>query len=188
MTEPVELRTERLLLRPFRLDDVDDVFEYASNRPWARFLPLMPQPYTRRDAEEFVARQVLRSWDTNPGWAIVTEGNVIGSIALRVDKSHEIGELAYTIGRDYWGKGLMPEAARAVMVWGFTERGLAKVYAWADARNKRSLRVMEKLGMTREGVLRSHRKARDERVDAAYYGILREEWEEQHGNGDDGLD
>ena len=68
------------------------------------------------------------------------------------------------------------------MDWGFTKCGLAKVYAWADARNKRSQRVMEKLGMTHEGILRSHRKGMDERIDEVYYGILREEWEEHSGH------
>ena len=67
------------------------------------------------------------------------------------------------------------EAARAVVDWGFRKRGLAKVYAYADERNAPSLRVMEKLGMTREGMLRSHRTFRDERIDDVYYGLLREE-------------
>ena len=178
--EKVELKTERLLLRPFRPDDVDDTLAVASDSEWATFLPLVPQPYTRRDAEEFVARQILRSWDTNPGWAIVMEGRVVGSIALRVDVTHETAELAYAISRDNWGKGLMPEAARAVLEWGFTEFSLAKVYATADLRNQRSWRVMKKLGMTREGVLRCHRKGRGERVDEVYYGLLRGEWEERN--------
>jgi len=73
----------------------------------------------------------------------------------------------------------MPEAAKAVIQWGFGERGLAKIWAKADPRNRRSWRVMEKLGMTREGLLRGHLKVRGERVDDVYYGILREEWESQ---------
>ena len=70
MSEPVkgvELRTERLLLRPFRLDDVDEVFEYAKDPEWAQYLGgHIPQPYTRRDAEHFVAHAVLASWDAHP--------------------------------------------------------------------------------------------------------------------------
>ena len=176
MTEPVELKTERLLLRPFRLEDVDDSFAVASDREWAKYLPAAPQPYKRRDAEEFVARQLLRSWDTNPGWALVTESRVVGSIALTVNVQNESGELAYAIQRDQWGNGLMAEAARAVVEWGFKERGLAKIFAKADLRNRQSWRVMEKLGMTREAVLRSEVKARDGRADDVYYGVLREEW------------
>ena len=172
MTGPVKLKTERLLLRPFRLEDVDDSFVVASDPEWAEYLPVVPQPYTRRDAEEFVARQLLCSWDTNPGWAIVMESRVVGSIALRVNVQNESGELGYAIQRAQWGKGIMAEAARAVMEWGFKERGLAKILAKADLRNRQSWRVMEKLGMTREGVLRSQVKARDGRADDVYYGIL----------------
>ena len=81
---------------------------------------------------------------------------------------HETAELGF------WGQGLVPEAARAVVEWGFKERALAKVFARADARNTNSQRVMEKLGMTREGLLRSHVKGRGERIDV-YYGVLRDE-------------
>ena len=62
---PTELRTERLHLRPFQLEDVDDVFEYASDPEWAPYLPI-PQPYQRHDAEEFIAKQVLASWGNEP--------------------------------------------------------------------------------------------------------------------------
>ena len=98
---------------------------------------------------------------------------------MTVDQENEIGVLGYAIATEHWGKGLMPEAARAVIGWAFTERGLAKVHAWTDASNTQSQRVMEKLGMTSEGVLRSHGKGREGRVDHVHYGILREEWEEQ---------
>ena len=177
MTEPVELKTQRLLLRPFRLEDVGDAFATSSDNEWSRYLPSTPRPYTRRDAEEFVARQVLAPWDTWPRFAIVLGANVVGGIGLSVDQTHEIAGLDYAIDREHWGKGLMPEAARAVIGWAFKEYRIAKIYAWADARNAQSHRVMEKVGMTREGVLRSHRKGRETRVDQVYYGILREEWE-----------
>ena len=125
----VELKTERLLLRPYRLEDVDDVYAYAKDPGWDWFLvPGSPQPYTRRNAEESVARRLT-------------------------------------------------EAATAIVDWGFRELGLAKVYGNSDLRHVASWRVMEKIGMTREGVLRSHRRAREGRSDRVYYGILREDWE-----------
>ena len=65
MAKPIKLKTSRLLLRPFELTDARDVFEYAKDPDWAKFLPL-PSPYTYRDAEEFVARSFLTSWDTEP--------------------------------------------------------------------------------------------------------------------------
>ena len=179
MADPVELKTERLLLRPFRSEDVDDVFKYASHAEWARYFTDVPQPFTPTAAEEKVARNLLGSWETRPTWAIALNHKVIGGIALMIDVPNEVGELGYELSRDQWGKGLMAEAALAVTQWGFAERGLAKVSAKADLRNRQSWRVMEKLGMTREGVLRSQVKARDGRADDVYYGLLREEWAAQ---------
>ena len=85
--------------------------------------------------------------------------------------------LILTIGQPQWGRGLTPEAARAVVGWGFERYALNKVGAYAALNNRRSWRVMEKLGMTREAVLRSNAKLWDEYVDDVYYGVLRKEWE-----------
>lgn len=176
--ERFELRTERLLLRPFSPEDVDDVYAYARDPEWGRALLLpVPEPYTRQNAEEFVSRTLRASWSTDPHFAIVLETTVIGGINLTVDKTHEIAGLGYAIARPHWGKGLAPEAATAVFDWAFAHHGLAKIYARAALRNRRSTRVMEKLGMVREGVLRSHRLGRGERVDEVHYGVLRDEWE-----------
>ncbi len=176
LDERVELETERLLLRPFDFGDVEDVLDYASEPELSRYLPL-PQPYTRSDAVEFISRAVLDGWSTRPTFAIVFESHVVGGINLRVDERRRTAELGYALARPQWGKGLTPEAARAVVDWGFERYALCKVYAVADLRNRQSWRVMEKLGMSREGVPRSNVQSRDERVDEVCYGILREEWE-----------
>ena len=75
----------------------------------------------------------------------------------------------------------MPEAAGAVLGWGFQWRRLSKISSRADVRNRRSWRVMEKLGMRREGVARSCLKGPrpgHPRIDVVSYGLLREEWEQ----------
>ena len=174
--ERVELRTDRLLLRPFDFRDVDDVFGYASEPEFARYLPI-PQPYTRDNAVEFVAGRVLAEWSTRPAFAMVFEEHVVGGIGLRIDDRNQRAELGYALARLHWGKGLTFEAAWSVVDWGFERYSLHKVYARADLRNRQSWRVMEKLGMAREGVLRGHNKLRDEHVDDVYYGVIRREWE-----------
>lgn len=178
---PVHLTTARLLLRPFEATDADAVFDYASDTEWARYLENVPHPFTRSDAKQRVARNMAESWETHPTWAIVFEGVVVGDIVLMIDLRNEVGELGYELARQHWGKDLVVEAAEAVIDWGFRERGLAKVSAQCDLRNTRSLRVMEKLRMTREGVLRSHSKVHGQRVDDAFYGLLRHEWLEHRG-------
>ncbi len=176
LTARTTLRTERLLLRPFSLDDVDDVLAYASDPEWSRFLPV-PSPYTLKDAEEFVAKSVLQSADDELGFAIELDGTVIGGIGLRFEAPIQVASLHYSIAREHWNRGLMTEAVRAVVNWGFEASNLAKIYSWADVENIGSWRVMEKIGMTREGTLRSQGVNRGVRQDFHYYGILRDEWE-----------
>ena len=174
MEDLPEIRTERLLLRPYRSGDVDDVFAYATDPEWSRYLEV-PSPYTRRDAEEFVAKSLLADPGKNPTWAIVYEDRAVGNIDLRV-RSHGVAEMGYSIARPLWGQGLVAEAASAVVAHGFEQLGLARVQALADIRNKGSWRVMEKLGMAREGVLRGNRIIHGERVDDVLYAILRDNW------------
>ena len=177
MTHSTELRTERLLLRPFRLGDVDDVFAYAADPKWGAYLFAVPQPYTRRDAEEFVSRSVLTSRETGAVFAIVLTDKVIGGINLRLETGHRRAELGYSLAREYWGRGLTPEAAQVVVDWAFQTHDLEKVYARCHVSNTQSWRVMEKLGMVREGLLRSHEDWRGIRRDIFIFGLLRTEWE-----------
>ena len=172
MAKPIELRTERLLLRPFRLSDIDDVLRYGGDPEWAEFYA---RPYDRGAAEHMVAQVVVTSWDKGAKFAIVLKDRVIGVVSLDVDAEDQTAELGYDVARDMWGRGIASEATAAVCNWGFREYGLAKIYAAGDVRNTRSLRVMDKLGMTREGTLRSEMMG-GARVDAAYYAVLRDEW------------
>jgi len=192
---PVELKTERLLLRPFTMDDVEDVLEYINDLEWAEYQVNIPSaPYTRKDVETLVAMFSNPSyWEKgHPGlpstgngagllqiFAVVFEGKVIGEIALNQrdeDRPNERVELAYSLSRQHWGKGLATEAARAVMNWAFQTYSFNRLYSWCDPRNIGSWRVLEKLGMKREGQLRSHLKWNGEFRDQLYLGILRSEW------------
>ena len=150
------------------------MFAYASNAEWARYLDV-PQPYTWRNAEEHIAQTILADPAKNPTWAIVHEGRVSGGINLTFD-AFGAAEMGYSITRPLWGRGLMTEAAVAVLAYGFQSMDPARIYAHADIRNTGSWRVMEKLGMQREGVLRRHRTLRGENIDDVLYAILREEW------------
>ena len=181
MDRPAELRTERLLLRPFTLDDVGDVLEYTNDPEWARYqVNIPPVPYTRKNAEALVAMfSDPSNWETLQIFATTFEGKVIGEIALNQrdeDRQNERAELTYSLSRQHWGKGLMTEAARAVMNWAFQTYSFNWMFAYCDPRNVRSRRVLEKLGMKREGQLRSHLKWNGEFRDQLYYGILRAEW------------
>lgn len=171
------IKTDRLILRVFSLVDVEDVLSYASDPEWARFLPV-PQPYTRVDAEKFVAGQVLQDRKTRVSWAIEHAGAVIGGINIGFDFDNRVGEMGYSIARRFWGKGLTTEAVGAVIDESFSGYpDLNRIRATADERNVGSLRVMEKLGMVREGVLRQDIYLRGEFKNMVWCGLLRCEWE-----------
>ena len=151
------------------------MYTYAADPEWNRYLGL-PEPYSRRDAEEFVAKAMLYDPEAVSMWAIVHEGRCSGSIYLRGESAGS-ASLGYSIARPLWGRGLMTEAARTVVAHGFENRGLARIYAFVIVGNDASARVLEKVGMKREGILRSNRVVHGDRVDDVLYSILREEWE-----------
>ena len=179
MADPIKLKTSRLLLRPFELTDAPDVFEYAKDPDWSLFMKV-PKPYTYRDAGEFVARAYLADWKVNPIFAITLDCTVIGSFDVRADLQHGHAEIGYAIGRSHWGRGIMAEAGTAVVDWAFDTFDLPRVFARTDMENRQSWRVMEKLGMQREGIARSSGPSArypDGREDIVTYAILRDEWE-----------
>lgn len=175
------IQTPRLLVRRFRLTDAEDVYAYARDPEWRRFLFTVPQPYERRHADEFVAANVLTDWRTKPQWAIEREGRAVGTVALWIDRRHGRAEFGYTLARWLWGRGLMTEVVSALIDEAFATLPLRKVNARALAPNIGSIRVMEKAGMQFEAVLRQHFSHRDEVFDLVHYGLLREEWEQETG-------
>jgi ribosomal-protein-alanine N-acetyltransferase len=175
--QPTELRSERLLLRPWRLTDADDAFSYGQDPEWGRYLWMTHQPYTRRDAEEWVARCVLSTWERDAQFAIEYQGHVIGGVRLNlVDPEGGTAGLGYNVAPAHWGKGIATEACAAVLDYAFGQLGLHRVFATADARNAASIRVMQKLGMRQEAYLRGHRFYRGERTDEVWYAILAGEY------------
>lgn len=173
---PDTIRTSRLLLRPFRFADLEDVVDYASDPEWGRFLPVSV-PYKREDAEVFLAQRRIEDRGAAATWAIVHAGRASGGITLVQQREQCRAMLGWSLARPLWGQGLATEAGRAVMGAAFRQlEWLHKVWANADSRNGASQRVMERLGMQREGCLRGHRQHRGEPIDDVYYGILRSEW------------
>jgi ribosomal-protein-alanine N-acetyltransferase len=171
------IQTERIVLRPFRSTDVDDVFGYAADPEWNVFSTRMRGAYARADAVAFVATQMALDPAEQTSLAIEQRGAVIGSIRVLWLFDHRVAEISFGIARSAWGQGLATEASQTVISAAFKAfPQLIRFRARCDARNARSIRVMSKLGMTREGFLRSDRMVRGELVDEVIYGVLRREW------------
>ena len=173
----VELRTARLVLRAFRVSDSGDVVAYASDPEWSRFiLAPIPHPYTKADAESFIQSTMQDSTETGLQFAIVLGATVIGGVHLRIDRAARVGEVGYGLSRAHWGQGLTPEAAQAVVDWGFRTYELAEVLARHDVDNERSARVLEKIGMLRDGPAREETTGAKRRM-VVTHRLSRGEWE-----------
>jgi ribosomal-protein-alanine N-acetyltransferase len=175
-----ELETQRLLLRKMRLDDADAMFAYASDPEVTRYV-LWDTHRSIKDSESFL-RFATEGYERGDfgGWGIVLKdsGAFVGTCGIDAGYApeHARGELGYVLSREQWGKSLMPEAARAVIRFGFRRMGLNRVEARCIAENTASARVMEKVGMTYEGTLREREFIKGAYRDMRLYSILRREY------------
>lgn len=179
MTSQPQLRTERLLLRPFTLADAPLVQELAGNKAIASTTLNIPHPYPNGLAEKWISTHAPRFRDGRGAIYAITLPEVrqlIGSIGLVVVPDHQRAELGYWLGQPYWNKGYTTEAARELLHYGFTELGLNRIYASHYGRNPASGRVMQKIGMEYEGTLRQHIAKWGRLEDMKLYGILKSEW------------
>lgn len=149
--------------------------EYATDPAWARY-QAVPQPYLRRHAEEFIGHYLESEWSIDPFWSIEFQGRSVGAFSMHVFANDRTASVGFDLAPFLWGRGLTTEAAMAVVKAAFDELELRKVCATTDAPNAASIRVLEKLGMRREGLQREHHWRRDKPVDIALYGVLREDW------------
>ncbi len=173
---PATIRTERLELRPFSPADGPAVLAYSQDPDWVEYQQTAPS--TLQEAERVLEGLLRRDWEEKPTWAIARAGAVVGLVSLVFSAGHRIARVGYGIHRDHRGLGLTGEAIRAVLTEAFAaHEQLTRVTANTDARNRRSSRLLEKLGFTREATLRSGAvTSRGELVDGAIYGLLRSEW------------
>ena len=173
---PDHLETGDVSLRPPSMADAEDVFAYASDPEWGRFLPV-PNPYLREDALAYLEKVTGLDRDQHPAWAVCVDDAVVGGVNIRFVAGHRIAEVGYGIARWYWGRGLTHQVMRAVIDAAFEAYPqLRRVRARADSRNVGSRRVMEKLGMAFEGEMRLDRFIGGELRNEVIYGVLREEW------------
>lgn len=170
--------TARLQLRPYRLDDASQLQRLAGDRRVAATTATIPHPYPDGAAEAWIAPHD-EQWSNGSriNCAIETrEGDYVGGVGLVFERDHARAELGYWIAVPAWGKGYATEASEVLCDFGFTRLGLHKIEARYLATNTASGRVMAKLGMQREAVLRQHVVKWNERHDLVVCGILAAEW------------
>jgi len=179
MTIIPTITTERLVLRPFTLDDALEVQKLAGVREIADTTLNIPHPYSDGVAEKWInTHRDEYQKSGSVAWAVTLKDSsqLIGCISLGADSKNERAELGYWIAREHWGQGYCTEAAKKVLTYGFRQAKLNRIFAFYLSRNPASGKVMQKIGMKKEGQMRQHIKKWDKFEDIIYYGILAAEY------------
>ncbi len=164
------LRTERLTLRPVVLADAPAIVEGVNDWDVAKWLAVVPHPYSHEDALTFIteiAPQIPKFW-------AIDDGNLVGIISIDT-------EIGYWLAREYWGRGYMTEAARAVVAHHFADPAAGDLPSGHFVGNERSGAVLAKLGFVNLEVRRIYCLARGEDMDSQRMILTRANWEAAHG-------
>ncbi len=169
----MELRTERLMLREFRLDDEVAVHRYGSDDDVTRYTTWGPN--SPADTAMFlseVAREAAREPRTTFILAVATlDDELTGAANLTITDTQSTGELGYVLARDQWGHGYATEVARRLILFGFDELELLRITATCHPDNFASARVLEKAGMHFEKTIRDHLRVRGGWRDSRVFAI-----------------
>jgi RimJ/RimL family protein N-acetyltransferase len=175
------LRTDRLELRPFAVDDLDDAYRYMSDPAIVRYLYW--QVRDRAEVRAFLAERALQGTLEREGdrlyLAIVLPltGQVIGEIMLHwTSREHQQGEIGFVLSPDFHGKGYAREAALVALEVGFDLLGLHRIVGRCDANNVASASLMERLAMRREAHFIHDEFFKGDWSDTLVYAMLDDEW------------
>ena len=171
--------TPRLILREITLMDEAAVFAIFSDAAVTRYYDVK----TMKSVTE--AKKLIKWWNKRIatqqalrwGVALTEDGPLIGTCGfseLNLDK--RLGEIGCDLAQSYWGRGFMTEALREVLRFGFEQLNLNRIETWIMVENAASIRVIEKIGMRREGTLREREYWNDKFNDVEMFALLKREW------------
>lgn len=150
----MELRLSRCILRPFQESDAESIAKHANNRKiWLNLRDGFPHPYTQEDAKGFIQMMQQRAREA---FIIDVDGQAVGAIGVhpKSDVERISAELGYWLAEDYWNRGIMSEAVRAITDYALSELKLTRIFALPYEWNPASSRVLEKCGYTLEARLK----------------------------------
>lgn len=174
--EPI--RTQRLVLRALQEEDAQDLVHCHNHAGQNNYLPGMPFPYEEKDAIWFINKFKEQDLDSDRvEWAIEYEGKVVGACNLHLIKQqYRNCCLGYAIGRPHAGKGFATEAAIGLLRYAFEELGMHYVRAEVFEGNIGSLKVLEKIGFSKEGFSLEHTYHQEQYLDQHQLGIRKDEF------------
>ncbi|QBD79854.1 N-acetyltransferase [Ktedonosporobacter rubrisoli] len=173
------LTTERLQLRQIRPSDAEELYAILSDEEAMKYYGHLPHR-TLADTYELIDKiQERYAQRTAIRWGIAFKGQdrLIGTCGFHhPDTGFHCAETGYELDRAFWRQGIMREAMRAILRYGFEELGLHRIEAIIDIKNVASKQLLLKLGFTYEGVLRERYYLNGVFEDEHYFGLLRDEW------------
>ena len=185
MNETITLETDRLLLRPPTVDDATRICELTNDWDVAKTTLNIPYPNPVEEVESFIGR-IAEGLTTGNAYTFALclkeMGDLIGMMGIHRNERHNRAEIGYWVGKAYWGNGYATEACQRIVRFGFEELALNRVEASYFVGNEASRRVMEKAGMTFEGIkpqfFRRTNESNhyDEFIDVGFCGLLRQDW------------
>jgi len=182
VNEQPTLETERLALRPLTPRDAPALSRLAGRREIADTTISIPHPYSEEQARQWIAETAelfAKGKSAVFGMELKRGGSMAGTIGLRdIDAEHSQAELGFWVAVECWGQGYATEAARAVVGFGFERLGLNRIYAHHMVRNPASGRVLARIGMKQEGLLRQRVRKWGVFEDVVLMALLRQEWAE----------
>jgi len=171
------IQTERLVLRPVQPTDKDFILKGLSDPRVTEYYAVHYS--TLEDVEEQMQfYKKLVQEETGVWWVLCSKGNnsPIGACGLSsLEREHRKAEIGFWLLPEYWGKGYIPEAARAVTDYAFDELDLNRIEAIVEGGNTASEKVLQKLGFTCEGRLRERELKAGQFIDLVYYGLLKKD-------------
>lgn len=172
-TFPV-IETDRLVLRELRLDDDRALHPLFADAEMMRF---WGAPHESLERTTAMIHRIIEAYRAGTGieWAVTLKptGEVIGKVCHhRLMKEHFRSEIGYILAKAQWGHGLVHEALRAIIAFGFDAMKLHSIEAQLDPKNTRSARVLERLGFVKEAHLTENYVVHGEFVDTAIYSLL----------------
>lgn len=167
------LETERLILSAIKEEDIPYIVEYLQEKVFSELTSNIPYPYTEDDAR-FWLKNSRQAFEMKTGFtfAIRNKEKIIGAIGLH-DRGDDKAELGYWLAKPFWNKGLVTEAAKAMIDFGLKELQFNKIYATHFLHNPASGKVLQKIGMEQEAVLKQHIKKNNEYFDTPMYSVFR---------------
>lgn len=176
----VDIQTDRLQLRRFRLDDAEAMFaNWSSDSEICKYMRWQPHK-SIYETQDVISKR-LKLYDKHDFylWVIVLKRNnePIGSIGLFVVNENDLcGDAAYCIGHNFWGLGIASEALKAVLNFAFNSIGFNRIEAYHSKRNMASGRVLEKSGMLYEGCAKQKYRSISGFEDCNMYAVVKEDF------------